>query len=68
MLFARFRDRKREGFNMSSKKSKGKAKKSQDEQNSSFGRDGSETDLDSSGLFGLCVTDFIEKGKVYSTP
>ncbi|XP_027027515.2 ATPase family protein 2 homolog isoform X1 [Tachysurus fulvidraco] len=45
---------------MSSKKSKGKGKKSQDEESISFG---SLTDLDSSGFLGLCVTDFIEKAE-----
>ncbi|KAK2829126.1 hypothetical protein Q7C36_017116 [Tachysurus vachellii] len=45
---------------MSSKKNKGKGKKSQDEENISFG---SLSDLDSSGFLGLCVTDFIEKAE-----
>ncbi|XP_053544174.1 ribosome biogenesis protein SPATA5 isoform X1 [Ictalurus punctatus] len=51
---------------MSTKKNKGKAKKSQEEGNCSFGRDGSGlsgTDLDSSGFLGLCVTDFVEKAE-----
>ncbi|KAI5097660.1 spermatogenesis-associated protein 5 [Silurus meridionalis] len=45
---------------MSAKKSKGKGRKSQEEGDS---RDGSGMDLDTSGCFGLCVTDFIEKAE-----